>query len=180
MRKQNMIKTFACLDTELVAGYPPTSYAGEVIQDDSICEVMATAQKEIYKIYKMNGGLWYEYMVGEQPETSGDVQRWVGFPDTPETIPTREFPGQVIANIAGSFALVCSRQRFVYRTGSPNGFYETHPDSTEVGKRFILTDNEWVALSDADLKIDDIHPLVKANHDVINLYSGAIVFPRTL
>ncbi len=179
MRKQNMIKTFACLDTELIAGYPPTTYAGEAIQDDSICEVMATAQKEIYKIYKMNGGLWYEYMVGEQPETSGDVQRWVGFPDTPESIPTREYTGQMIVQIVGVYSLLCATQRFVY--SSSNNTYDTHPVSTEVGKRFLLDAGEWTPLSDADLLISaSTANVIKCNHDIINLYSGAIVFPRTI
>jgi hypothetical protein len=61
LRGQNNVLPMICLSTDLVSGKPPVVINGVTVPNDSVCEVCNVVSGEIDKVFKMNGGVWYEY-----------------------------------------------------------------------------------------------------------------------
>jgi hypothetical protein len=180
MEKQKMIMVYACLDTDLIGGYPPTTYNGETIRNDAICEVMNTATREIYKMYKMYNAHWYEYIVGETAYPTTVYQEWFGYPDTPADVPTAEYPHQIIVVKDGLTRLYASKQQIVYNWGTP-GWLDTYPATTEEVRGFVLNEGEWISGFDVNLYVAyPDNPVLKTNRDIININSGAVVIERNV
>lgn len=178
MQKQKMIMTYACLDTDLVNGFPPVAFNGETVRNDAICEVMNTATREIYKMYKMYDGAWYEYIIGETAYPTTLYQEWIGYPDTPDTVPTADYPHQIIVSVDDVIRLYASTQQIVYNWGVP-GYLDTYPATGEEVRGFALVEGEWLSGFNTNLYLNfpDV-PVLKSNRDIININSGAVVYAR--
>jgi len=178
MKKQNPILNYACLDTELISGKPPTTYNGVLIRDDSICEVMNTNTFEIFDIYKMNNGKWYEYVVGESPNgDDSEYQEWVGFPDTP--VKSVDYPSQVIVSYNGIPSLWLAKNPIVYNWSSTGGFLNPYPQATQTVLVYILSSGEWVVSASVVMNVQvPLYTVEKCNHNIYNITSGALWFTR--
>lgn len=177
MRKQNPIQIYSCLDTELIGGFPPTTYNNVAIRDDSICEVMNTVTFEIYDMFKFNNGHWYEYVVGEDGYFDSPYQEWTGFPDSPLLL--ADYPSQIIVQYGGIPSLWHSKNPVVYNWGSPIAKLTTYPVTQEQTKVYILDDGEWVFSGSTIMSIDiPTYEVLKSNHNIYNITSGALWFSK--
>jgi hypothetical protein len=180
LMKQNPILTYACLDTDFVDGYPPTTYSGVEIRNDSICEVMNTTTKQIYSMYKMYAGVWYDYVIGETAGYESLYIQWVGYPESPML--TSVYPSQVIVNDDDIIKLYGSTQSIQYFLNSSiDGSLNTTPNFMEDCPKYHLLDGDWI-LADTE-PINPLLPpvvLLKSNRDIINMQSGFVIFPKSI
>lgn len=61
IRTQERVISMICLSTDLDSGKPPIKINNANVPDDTVCEVCDTVTGKIEKLFKMNGGVWYEY-----------------------------------------------------------------------------------------------------------------------
>jgi len=177
MRKQLPLQIYSCLDTELIGGYPPTTYNNQIIRDDSVCEVMNTVTFEIYNMYKFNNGHWYEYVVGEEGYFQSEYQEFVGFPDSPLLL--ADYPAQIIVQTGGIPSLWHSKSPVVYNWGSPIAKLTTYPNTQEIVQAYILQDGAWVFSGAVIMSIDiPTFAVLKSNHNIYNITSGALWFSK--
>lgn len=176
MKKQNMVLTYACKDTDIIGSFPPVQYNGVQIRDDAICEVMDTTTFEIRGMYKMRDGLWHEYIVGESAWGDAVYQVWSDIPDSP--VLTRVFPYQIITNVGGTLIrLFCAKQpiKFFYNSGV--SFLDTSPIREELCKVFTAGDGIWYNEQDIDINLSlPDHVVYLANHDILDENTGNLWF----
>lgn len=77
IKKQFRNRAYACLNSEMVGGFPPYTIDGLPVPEHSICEVMDDDTLRVVAVYKLHQEQWYRYDL---------VSVWPPYPPQPEPL----------------------------------------------------------------------------------------------
>ena len=75
IKKQVRQNNVACLQSDMIEGFPPYTMDGLPIRNHSLCEVMDDDSRSVVATYKLHDGQWYRYVL---------TGVWPPYPPAPE------------------------------------------------------------------------------------------------